>query len=335
MSLDARGRDAREEFLQRDILPLYFPPAAAEDAPDFVLLTGQPGAGRMRAALPAGLGGVAVVNVDELQAFHPEFMRLHSTGSPVALNELAQTAAGWVSGCTRFARENGRSVVLDGVFPDSAVAATAAEAFAAAGFSTRVVFVASRRVESLLSVASAYLQDVRSHRGGVIVTREAHDAGLDATRRLAASLDDAAWADRVTVVSRGGQVVFDAHRQVNEPASFRGVGPALEAGQSGRMSRWDATQWLSEVHRVTDYATSLRVMPDGVAELLVDLHESALREVIPELYIPADGKFHSAIEQRTRTRLAELRAWLHPAQAVDAAAPVLAPDAAELGGLSR
>jgi len=334
MSVNEVGREAREEILQRDILPLYFPPAPVEDSPAFVLLTGQPGAGRLRAVLPAGLGGMAVVNAEELQAFHPEYARLRGARVPEALDELARTAASWVSGCTRHARESGRSVVLDGVFPDSVVAAAAVERFEAAGFSTRVVFVASRRVESLLTVASTYLQDVRSRHLGGVVTRESHDAGLAATRRLAASLDEAAWADRVTVVSRGGRVILDEQR---DPAgsSYAGVGAVLEAAQSERMSRWDATQWLSELHHVTDYAMSLRAMPDGVAELLVDLHASALREVIPELHIPTDGKFRSAIEERTRVRLGDLRTVLQPRQTADAAAPIVAPDAAELGGVSR
>jgi len=333
MNVENLDRDAREEILLRDILPLYFPPASAEDSPAFVLLTGQPGTGRLRAVGPAGLRGVAVVNAEELQAFDRTPARLRASSAAEAAQEMAQTAAKWVSGCTRYARENRRSLVVDGAYVDPVVAAAAAKSFEEAGFATRVIIVASQRAESLLTVTSAYLSALRARRADAMVTRAAHDAGLDATRQLAASLEDIAWVDRVTVANRHGGIVYDVQQPAPD-SGFGGVRSALAAAQSERMSRWDATQWLSELHHVTDYATSLRVMPDGVAELLVDLHNTALREVIPQLHVPAGGKFASAIEQKTAARLA----WLLRAQKLQPnvdASPVLVPSRPEAGGVSR
>jgi len=209
-----------------------------------------------------------------------------------------------------------------------------AERFAAAGFQTHIAIVASRRAESLLSVASLYLRNVHAGKPARLVSRETHDRGLEATRALAAEAVNSASVGRLTVIGRDGDPVFDAHRYDGE-ASFAGAGAALEAEQSTRLSRFDATQWLSELHHATDFALTRRDLPRGVTELLLELHKVALREVIPELHVPSDGRFISAIEQKTGSRLGDLQRSLPREEVVDLAAPVVTPVGPERGGISR
>lgn len=328
----------RDEILTRRILPMYFTSSPPFDKPpSLVLLSGQPGAGRSRAtgSLIAEHGSdLAVVSGDDLRAFHPRFPDLVSARSPEAVDGIARATAGWLRDCIRYARENQRSLLLEGAFQDPAVAVATAERFAMADFHTRIVVVASRRAESLLTVESRYLRDVHRSVPARLVDRDAHDRAFASTRALVAALEDATTVDRLTVLSRAGQVVFDARRADGEDA-FHGAGAALEATQSARMSRFDATQWLSELHHMTEFAASRRDLPRGVTELLVELHEIALREVIPELHVPSDGKFTIAIEQKTVARLVDLRRSLPREQAVDVAAPVVAPVGPERGGISR
>jgi len=196
------------------------------------------------------------------------------------------------------------------------------------------VVVASRRAESLLSVASHYLSNVHAGKLARLVSREAHDRAFEATRALAAATLNSASIGRLTVIGRDGEPVFDAHR-VDGDATFVGADEALESEQSARLSRLDATQWLSELHHATDYAMTRRDLPRAVTELLVELHEVALREVIPELHVPSDGKFISAIEQRTVARLGDLQRALPREEVVDLAAPVVTPVGPERGGISR
>nr|WP_242061435.1 zeta toxin family protein [Microbacterium ureisolvens] len=311
-------------------MPLYFPGNASSPAPTFTLLAGQPGAGRGRAALRAGGDADAtVVNGEDLRAFHPGILTPGSAPSA----EVAQAVAGWVAACIRYAREHHRSLVLEGSFGNVPAAAGTAQRFAGEGFTTRLVVVGSTRAESLLSVTSGYLQDVQGRRPAALTGRAAHNEAFDATRRLVGSVEESGWVDRVTVVARDGRTVFDGTRT---ESGFAGAQAALVAAQSARMVRFDATQWLSELHHVTDYATTLRAMPDGVAEMLVDLHETALRDVIPQLHIPAGGKFATAIEQKTVAALVALRPTLTPtAGPIDIAAPVVAPPGPERGGVSR
>ena len=327
----------RDEILRRSILPLYFPESARSDDPHtLVLLAGPPGAGRARATsiLLADHGpDLASVSGDDLRAFHPRFVEIASAREPEARVGLARATAGWVRDCIRYARENGRSIALEGAFQDPLVAIGTAERFAAEGFQTRVVVLASRRAESLLTVTSGYLRDVREAAPARFVSRETHDRGFEATRALVAAAEDAASVHRLTVLSRAGQTVFDVRRPSGD--GLRGALAALETAQTARLSRFDATQWLSELHHVTQFAGSRRDLPRGVAELLVDLHETALREVIPELHIPRDGTFATAMEQKTVANLVVLRRSLPREQVVDAAAPVVTPVGPDRGGISR
>lgn len=317
----------RDEILRDDILPLYFPEGTETHQPTFMLVAGQPGAGRSRAAASLALKDerdVAVLNGEELRLFHPAFLDPRWATDPEAVSELSQSVAGWVSACIRYAREQRRSLAIEGTFGNVTAAAGTTQRFAAEGFRTRVVVVGSRRAESLLSVLSGYLRDVQAGRRVTPPSRATHDEGLAATRSLAASLEESGWADRLTVVGRDGHLVFDATGF--EGLGFAGASAALASAQAERLGRFDATQWLSELHHVTQFAATRPGLPAEVAELLVDLHETSLREVIPQLRVPANGKFATAMEQTTVARLVALRQTPPPARPINVAAPVIVPD---------
>lgn len=330
--------DAREQILRRDILPLYFPETESDPIPTLVLVAGQPGAGRSRASsnlVRDAESDVAVLTGEDLRAFHPGTLHPSASADPESAASIAQAVAGWVSACIRHAREHHRSLMLEGTFTNVAAVAGTAERFAAEGFTTRLVVVGSRRAESLLSVTSEYLRKVQTGHAAAVVSRDAHDEGFAATRSLITSVEDSAWPDRLTVIDRGGRVIFDADRFAGS-AAFAGAGAALAAAQSARMGRLDATQWLSELHHVTDFAATRRQLPSAVTELLVDLHETSLREVIPELHVPAGGRFATAMEQKTVAALVALRKNVIPSVGpVDLAAPVVVPGSPERGGVSR
>lgn len=334
LEVDGAGPPA---VLERDILPLIFPTAAAESAPALVVVAGQPGAGRSRAVRLAHAEhgpDLAVLSGEELRAFHPSLAEVTQNPSAEAVESLARDTAGWLRDCIRFARENRRSVMLEGSFDNPAAVTGIAERFAAEGFQTQVVAVASSRAESLLSTLSLYLRNVRSNVPAWYVSGEVHDRGFGAVGALVAEVEGAASIDRVTVLSRDGHVRFDVDRAQGADAVI-GAGAALVAAQSGPMSRFDATQWLSELHHVTEFAATQRGLPRGVTETLVDLHEISLREVIPQLHVPADGKFATAIEQRTVARLVALRRALPAEPSFDVAGPVVTPSGPEREGISR
>lgn len=328
----------RDAILARDVLPLVFQTSThPEESPSLTLLAGQPGTARQRAirTLIVEHGQApAVVGADDLRAFHPRSAALSVASAPESLDAVTRATAAWMRDCIRYARENQRSLLLEGAFQNPTAAVGTAARFAAAGFQTRVAIVASRRAESLLSVASLYLSNVRAGNLARLVSREAHDRAFEATRDLAVEAEGSSAVDQLTVIGRNGDVVFDARRADGDEV-FRGAAAALEGAQSARLSRFDATQWLSELHHATDFAMTRRDLPRAVTELLVELHDVALREVIPELHAPSDGKFISAIEQNTVARLGDLQRSQPLEEVVDLAAPVVVPVGPERGGVSR
>lgn len=323
---------------ERDILPLLFPEEPREDAaPTFVLLTGQPGAGsgraigRLRAEQSDHL---AAMSADELRAFHPRFAEAMASGSGEAAQEVGEATAEWLRAGMAFARENRRSLLLEGNFTMPSTVLALTQRFAGEGFRTRVVVVGVRRAESLLATLSQHLSAVQAGRPARFVSREAHDRGFEGTRALTAALEDSTAVDRVTVLGRAGAPLFDAELDgTGHP--FHGAGAALVAAQSERLSSLGSAQWMSELRRVTKFAATMREVPRPVTEVLIDLHETALREIIPELPVPAGSKVVAAQEHRCASELVALRKSLIAERPVDAAAPVVAPAGPERGGVSR
>ena len=290
-----------DEVLARDILPLYFGAGTSSTVPTFVLLSGQPGSGAARATgrLLAEHGdGMTAVNADGLRAFHPRFAELTASGSAEGARVLSEATAEWLRASIAFAREQHRSLLLEGNFATPSTAIALAQRFAAEGFRTRVVVVAARRAESLLASASSYLRDVHAGRPARFVSGDAHDRGFEGTRALTAAIEEADAIDRFTVLGRSGAPVFDAERDGSD-RPFRGASAALRDAQSERLTSLQSAQWLSEYRRVTEFAATLRDLPIPLGELLIDLHETAIREVIRELPVPPGSRVIEAQEHRS------------------------------------
>lgn len=327
----------RANILHDDILPLLFPAVSASDDPTVTLVTGQPGSGRRQAAARIRAeqdGEVAILSAEQLRAFHPSVAELDASGSVEAAGELGAASAEWLRAGMAYAREHHRSLVVEGSFATPAAAVGTAQRFAAEGFRTRVVIAGARRAESLLSTVSLHLRGVQTGGPSRFVSRDAHDRGLEGTRALAATLEESAAVDRVTVLGRAGAPVFDGVSGGTD-RPFVGARTALLAAQSDRLTSLRSAQWLSELRRVTEYAHTLREMPRPLTELLIDLHETALREIIPELPVPAGSMVVAAQERRSASDLVSLRRSLVQARSADAAAPSMVPSGPDRRGPSR
>ena len=329
---------SRGVIFERDIRPLFFPAEQPEaSAPTFVLLTGQPGAGAARAIgrlRAEHSDDLASLSAEDLRAFHPQFAQATASGSVAAAQEASEATAEWLRAGMAFAREHRRSLLLEGNFTTASTVLALAQRFAGAGFGTRVVVVGVRRAESLLATVSQYLSAVRAGRPAPLISREEHDRGFEGTRALTTALEDSTTVDRVTVLSRAGAPMFDAEGDGTEHP-FQGAGTALVAAQSERLLSLGSVQWMSELRRVTEFSATLREVPRLVTESLIDLHETALREIIPELPVPVGSRVVAAQEHRSASALVALRGSLVVDRSVDAAAPVVAPTGPERGGLSR
>jgi hypothetical protein len=322
----------RSEVTADQILPLLFSGREESSVPALVLVCRAPGtvAAAATGRLLSEHGpGMAVVNGDELRALHPS-----SDDQSAEANEAVRAAtAEWVRAALTFARENRRSVLLEGQFTATATLGLA-QRYSGEGFRTRVVVCGARRAESLLWAVSQHLHAVRSGTRSRFVGREAVDRDFESARALAAAMEESGGLDRVTVLGRGGRSVWDVTRSEAGEA-FVGVSAALQSVGTERLTGLESVQWLSELRRVTRFASTQRDLPPPVGEALIDLHETALREIIPELPVPAGSRAAAGAEGTVAADLVLLRRSLVVDRPVDAAGPVTGPAGPDRGGLSR
>jgi hypothetical protein len=321
--LELEAAEARSVF-DAKIAPVLFSHTDRRTTPTLTLVVGQPGAGAGRAArgLLAENPGAAVVDRDGLRAFHPRYVELSRSRSPEALRIFAEAASVWLRDCLAYARTNRRPLLVVGSFSSAQVAIATAELFRAEGFETHVAVVAQPRAVSLLSEASRHLLAALNGRSAPLPDLRTHDAGFEATRALVSQFDDEASVDRLTVVGRAGDWVFDAHRA----DGFAGASRALVREQVTPMSGPEGRRWLSELRASTEFALNAGRAHGPLAEVLVELHELALREVLPRLPLPAESLARSRAETTIRARIDALRRPVPTEGAlVDIAAPTATP----------
>lgn len=338
MSARELSVDERAEIFRADIVPLLFPDTQTTDYPTLTLVAGQPGSGRAQAAarLRSELDEeVTVLSAGELRAFHPSFVQSSASDLIQTDDEIGTATTEWLRASIAHAREHHRSVMIEGSFAAPRVVVATSQQFRAEGFQTRIVIVGARRAESLLSAVSLYLRGVQTGGPASFVSRVAHDRGFEGTRLLAASLEETDACDRVSILGRGGALIFDGERgDVDQPPG--GATAALLRTQSERLTSLGSAQWLSELRRVTEYASQLRHARRPLTDLLIDLHETALREIIPELPVPPGSMVITTQGRRSASDLIALRrSLLDETVHADAAAPAVSSSSPDRRSPSR
>ncbi|GEK86664.1 zeta toxin family protein [Microbacterium aerolatum] len=314
--------------LEALVLRSVFSGAQSAPHPALVLLSGASGAGAGRAiALIRRMHGGDLVPIlsEDLQAFHPRYLEPPFRASAVGQNELSEAAASWLQASIAHARENRYSLLLEGAFRSPSTALAVARRFAASNYQVHVVVAATRSEESLLSATSRGLRQMQQRRQSRFVTPAENELRLaDVDALVLASVADSA-VQRVSVIGRRGQTVLDAHRA--DPTAMAGASAAFRASCSETMSALEATQWLSELRHMTVYAQSLRSIPDAAVESIIELHEMAIRKVVPDLPLPPDSEVVPIQLVALRSRLAALKQRADRHDSPDIAAPIVTPSA--------
>lgn len=313
--------------VQYAVLQSLFADARPSVNPTFVLLAGAPGAGagRVIAQLRREHGGDLVpVSIEDLQAFHPRYLDTQFRQSPEGRKELSQFAASWLQASISHARENGLSLLLEGEFRNAGTALGAALRFADSGHDVRVVTVAARDDQSLLAATSRGLRRMQERQPAEFVTPAENGQSMRDVSALIVAAADSPLVGRVSVLNQHGVSVFDAER--SESGMLSGAPVALSTSRSEAMNALEATQWLSELRHMTEYARSLRAIPTPALDSLIALHEMAIRRVVPELPVPSGSEVARIQQQKLATDLAALRRLQVRPEVVDMAAPTLTPE---------
>jgi hypothetical protein len=320
-----------DAVLERQVIPTLFAGTRPTAEPRFVLGAGPPGSGAARtigAHMSDVPDGIAVISTDALSSFHPEA----DDSTPDAQERVAEAAATWLSGCLRHAREERRSLLLAGPFPDVEAVVGVERLFHDDGFRTEVAVVATSPAENALSLASLYAH--RLHAGARYATLDESDADQDFDHALTAlrALETAAGVDRISVRNRDGEYAFDGTAAED---SLRGAAAAFETAARAPLSTLRAVQWLSELKRVTRFSRTLHPAPTDLTALLVDLHGRAIRDVVPTLVVPAGSRVTRGLDARLAEDLVQLRESLPARRSEAATGPIVAPGTPDMRGPSR
>lgn len=311
---DPSSTDAIAGLFEERVAPALFDGRPPESSPVLTIVAGQPGSAPLRAvsrvATSAGPPPVVLAG-EELGAFHPRFAESILDDSEGARSEVAAAAAVWTRMVLRRARAERVSLVLDGSRLSTDVAIATAGLFAADGFSTTVAVMALPRAESLLATASKHLTSAAQGRWSPLVVLEEHDAGFDRTAELVRVVEANRTVDRVVVVGRGGELLFDAAR--DGAGLLGGAAGVLEAARSEPVPTPAGRRWLTELRAATEFALSTGRVDGALGAVLGELHEIAVRDVVPALGLPADSRARPILEQTLTTRAIAIRDAIPPA----------------------
>ncbi len=310
-----------DEIYRTLIQPTLFGTTSGDElSPTLVLLGGQPGSGKSRASarLLAQHHGMVALSGDDLRIFHPQFRELISAMPEQAGEIFAEATRPWVRAALQDSLIGRRSLLLEGTFGDPDVVLATAVRFRDVGFRVRIVAITSPRVLSLVTAASRYLRDRKANSPARFTRLSAHDRGYDGTARLIQSLDASAPVDQVTIVSRNGNILFDHAREAETRSDvFNGATAAMRDGR--HPTSWGARstmELLGELKQITAYATSAGQMTSDTARLLIEAHELALTEVVPNLSVATDSPQARFIHQAVNEQLVALRRQVNPAETV-------------------
>ncbi|WP_295575009.1 hypothetical protein [uncultured Microbacterium sp.] len=277
---------ALEEYFHESIEPLLFARAQSVTHPSLTLLASPLAIGRSR-ALSRFSDESVVLNAADLRMLAP------------VEGDAAEAAASLLQLSLAHARHHRFSVALDGRFRTPGVAVGLARLFASSGFSTRFVAIAEREAEVKLSAASSRLLEWRRGAGDATGGRTGPVTVLPVLSGVA---ENPSAVQQVVVLSRTGDVAF---RSAN--ADHAGAVSAFEAAAAERLGTLRSTLWLSQLRHMTRFLGSQRSAPRWAVDDLIDLHEFALTEIVPELPIPADSEFNRIQVARLSATLSVLR----------------------------
>lgn len=220
----------------------------------FVLVGGQPGAGKTESLAAAQLRVPAAlsVNGDALRLYHPEYAEVMAT-DPLRMPAVTQQAANaWVHMSLDYLRERRASVLMETTLRDPKAVQRTLSHFLDAGYEVQLQLIAVPETVSRLGTLERYLGQVAREGSGRWAPSAVHDAAYArAPETITAVLNDG-LVDRVIVQQRGDLTLLDAVVTPGDSHAVRNVLDALRDGRSvSRMTPGQAGEWLRGVEHAS------------------------------------------------------------------------------------
>lgn len=313
-----------QEIFERRIAPLVLANVQPDPFPTAIVFGGQPGAGKSPAidsaarSNPSSRGVVQILG-DDLRAFHPLYAQLMASDDKTAAAYTDRDAGGWVEKLISSARERRLNLIIEGTMRRPEVVEATLGGLRDAGYRTEARVLAVPPELSWLGVLQRY-EAQRQDRGyGRMTERSAHDAAVEGLPRSVALIEQKGLADRLVVLRRGDQVLFQNDWQ-------RATGQWEKPVDGARLVGAELSRPLSLAERV-DYVTGLEAaapseVKHNIAGLSPDLESyrallagarnglagAALRE-LPEQaavqLVPSLARSYDVLREMDRRAVAE------------------------------
>ncbi|MEV7684049.1 zeta toxin family protein [Streptomyces sp. NPDC088341] len=236
------GRE-RADVLHRVILPSAVKHAVRQQRPVVVFVAGPPGSGKTGLAdlLHAVLdrrGGAVRIGSDLYKATHRLYAGLLADDVRTAGINVRPDVRSWQAAVEKYVRDHRLDAVVETALADAEEFRATAAASRRAGFRVEVAALATPEALSQLGILDRFLTDAAAG-GGRYVSWENHDHCAGRLPQTLAVIEAEQLADRVTVMRRDGEVLYD-----NEllDGAWRRAPAADVAVVGGRTRPWTARE---------------------------------------------------------------------------------------------
>ncbi|MCX4885976.1 zeta toxin family protein [Streptomyces sp. NBC_00847] len=289
-----------EEILASRILPACTRGAVRQEQPVVVLVGGAPGSGKSTVCqvlkeMLDRRGGSVLIGPDLYKSAHPAYKRLLRSDDRTAGVKVRPDVRRWQAEVEEYVRGQRFDAVVEA--PD--VDPEQARAYRVAGCRVEVVVVAEAEAVTQLSVLERYLAQVAEDGAGRYVSWDNQDQVRRRLLRSVEVIEAERLADRVMVVRRDLQVLYDSGPSTDGDAgpSPAGAHQALKSAQARPWTAPETWRFRRQVRALEQQlhpavsAPERRLLVAGGLERAVALAEP-VRRIAQPLTVPPGVDYH-------------------------------------------
>ncbi|MGA5069190.1 zeta toxin family protein [Streptomyces exfoliatus] len=253
--------EAEHQQVLAERLPIWTRGAVPQERPVVVVVAGQPGAGKTKIAdlIQAALdrrGGAVRVGRDLYKPAHRHYAAALATDVRTAGAAVRPDTSGWQAAVETYVRDRRLDAVVESALADPHEFRLSSMAYRRSRHRIEIVALATAEAWSQLGILDRFLTEGRRY-----VSWENHDTCVTGMLTVLAVIEAEQLADRITVVTRDGTVLYD--NELVDGAWRRRTG-ADQAVARGRALPWSARE-TAAFHR-------------GIAAAEVRLHRDVADE---------------------------------------------------------
>ncbi|MFJ2846999.1 zeta toxin family protein [Streptomyces griseofuscus] len=244
--------DENRAVLKRVILPEAAASALPQARPVVVFVGGQPGAGKTKLAdlVQAALGrrgGSVRIGRDLYKAAHRHYAAALAADIRTAGAKVRADTSSWQAAVEEYVRDHALDAVVESALADPDDFRASSTAYRRSRHRIEVVALATPEAWSQLGILDRFLTEAAGGTGGRFVTWANHDLCAKNMPATLAVIEAEQLADRITVVTRDGTVLYD-----NElvAGAWRRRPAADKAVARGRSRAWTARETALFHHEI-------------------------------------------------------------------------------------